>query len=113
LAPQTSTARQIQVIRRRVKTPRWAHALHATSVSPDQKSPIRFADAPDFRAIANAPETTPLRLNTELTNPHPTTPKLVLHPQEAAGVSVYISSAFVSSTKEFEHSQTDDRNKVA
>jgi hypothetical protein len=60
--------------------------------SSDQKSPIRFADAPDFHAIANAPGTTALRLNIWLTNPHPTMPKLVLYPQEAADVITYILS---------------------
>ena len=61
-------------------------------VSPDQKSPIRFADAPDFRAIANAPGTTAIGLNIWLTNPHLTMPKLVLYPQEAADVIAYILS---------------------
>ena len=61
-------------------------------VSPDQKSPIRFADAPDFRSIANAPGTTAIGLNIWLTNPHPTMPKLVLYPQEAADVIAYILS---------------------
>jgi hypothetical protein len=32
-------------------------------VSAEQKSPVRFADAPDFRAIANAPGTTTIGLN--------------------------------------------------
>ena len=45
-------------------------------VAPDQKSPVRFADAPDFRAIARAPGTTQIGLNIWLTNPHPTMPKL-------------------------------------
>lgn len=61
-------------------------------VSPDQKSPVRFADAPDFRIIANAPRTTAVGLNIWLTNPHPTMPKLVLEPQEAADVIAYILS---------------------
>jgi hypothetical protein len=61
-------------------------------VSPDQKSPFRFADAPDFRAIANAPATTLIGLNIWLTNPHPTMPKLVLYPREAADVIAYILS---------------------
>ena len=61
-------------------------------VSPDQKSPVRFADAPDFRAIANAPGTTAIGLNIWLTNPHPTMPKLALYPQEAADVIAYILS---------------------
>ena len=59
-------------------------------VSPDQRSPVRFADAPDFRVIANAPRTTAFGLNIWLTNPHPTMPKLVLDPQEAADVIAYI-----------------------
>jgi hypothetical protein len=54
--------------------------------SPGQKSPVRFADAPDLRAIANAPGTTAIGLNIWLTNPHLTMPKLVLYPQEAADV---------------------------
>ena len=61
-------------------------------VAPDQKSPVRFADAPDFRAIARAPGTTQIGLNIWLTNPHPTMPKLVLDPQEAADVIAYILS---------------------
>jgi hypothetical protein len=61
-------------------------------VSPDQKSPIRFANAPEFRVIANAPGTTAIGLNIWLTNPHPTMPKLVLYPQEAADVIAYILS---------------------
>lgn len=61
-------------------------------VSRDQRSPVRFADAPDFRAIANDPGTTAIRLNIWLTNPHPTMPKLVLYPQEAADVIAYILS---------------------
>jgi hypothetical protein len=61
-------------------------------VSTDQKSPLRFADAPDFRAIANSPGTRAIGLNIWLTNPHPTMPKLVLYPQEAADVIAYILS---------------------
>ncbi|MGC2203325.1 MAG: hypothetical protein WA633_24685 [Stellaceae bacterium] len=61
-------------------------------VSPDQRSPVRFADAPDFRVIANAPRTTAIGLNIWLTNPHPSMPKLVLNPQEAADVIAYILS---------------------
>jgi hypothetical protein len=61
-------------------------------VSPDQESPIRFANAPDFRVIANEPGTTAIGLNIWLTNPHPTMPKLVLYPQEAADVIAYILS---------------------
>jgi len=61
-------------------------------VSPHQKLPSRFADAPHSRAIANAPRTTVIRLNIWLTNPHPRMPKLVLYPQEAADVIAYIPS---------------------
>jgi mono/diheme cytochrome c family protein len=61
-------------------------------VAADQRSPVRFANAPDFRSIANAPQTTPLRLNTWLTNPHPTMPSLRLNPAEAADVIAYIMS---------------------
>ena len=61
-------------------------------VSTNQKSPVRFANAPDFRAIANAPRTTAIGLNIWLTNPHPTMPKLVLYSQEAADVIAYILS---------------------
>jgi hypothetical protein len=53
------------------------------------KSPFRFADAPDFRVITNAPATTAIRLNIWLTNPHPTMPKLVLYAQEAADAIAY------------------------
>jgi hypothetical protein len=56
------------------------------------KSPIRFANAPDFPAIANKPGTTAMGLNIWLTNPHPTMPTLVLYPQEAADVIAYILS---------------------
>ena len=61
-------------------------------VSPKQKSPVHFADAPDFRAIAIAPESTAIRLNIWLTNPHPTMSNYVLYPQEAADVIAYIFS---------------------
>jgi hypothetical protein len=47
-------------------------------VAPNQTSPTRFSDAPDFRAIANMPTTTPLSLIVWLTNPHPTMPSLIL-----------------------------------
>jgi hypothetical protein len=42
--------------------------------------------------IANAPRTTAIGLNIWLTNPHPTMPKLVLDPQEAADVIAFILS---------------------
>jgi len=61
-------------------------------VAPNQTSTTRFSNAPDFRAIANAPTTTPLSLIVWLTNPHPTMPSLVLSPQEAADVIAYIQS---------------------
>lgn len=61
-------------------------------VSPDQRSPTRFSDAPDFQSVANMPSTTPISLIVWLTNPHPTMPSLVLSPQEASDVIAYIES---------------------
>ena len=61
-------------------------------VAPTQSSAARFANAPDFRAIAAAPSTTPMALTVWLTNPHPTMPSLVLSPQEASDVTAYILS---------------------
>lgn len=61
-------------------------------VAADQSSPIRFANAPAFDAIANAAETTPAGLNVWLTNPHPTMPSLRLTPAESADVIAYILS---------------------
>jgi mono/diheme cytochrome c family protein len=61
-------------------------------VAADQASPVRFANAPDFRSIANQPKTTPLGLNIWLTNPHPTMPTLRLTPEEASNVIAYIMS---------------------
>lgn len=61
-------------------------------VARDQGSPVRFADAPDFAAIANLKQTTPVGLNVWLTNPHPTMPTLVLSQAEAANVIAYIMS---------------------
>ncbi|HKT18284.1 MAG TPA: hypothetical protein VJR47_09595 [Stellaceae bacterium] len=61
-------------------------------VAPDQSSPIRFADAPDFHTIANAAATTPAGLNVWLTNPHPSMPSLVLTAAESADVIAYIMS---------------------
>jgi mono/diheme cytochrome c family protein len=59
-------------------------------VAADQGSPVRFANAPDFRTIAGAAQTTRLGLALWLTNPHPTMPTLVLAPDEAANVIAYI-----------------------
>ncbi len=61
-------------------------------VAADQRSPVRFANAPDFRTIATSPNTTQLGLTVWLTNPHPTMPTLVLSPQEARDVIAYIQS---------------------
>jgi mono/diheme cytochrome c family protein len=61
-------------------------------VAADQASPIRFANAPDFRRIAQEPRTSPFTLNVWLTNPHPTMPTLQLTPDEAANVIAYILS---------------------
>ncbi|MDE2166582.1 MAG: hypothetical protein KGJ66_09640 [Alphaproteobacteria bacterium] len=55
-------------------------------------SEVRFADAPDFHAIAANPRTTDLTLTVWLRNPHPTMPTLVLTRQEAADVIAYIRS---------------------
>jgi mono/diheme cytochrome c family protein len=61
-------------------------------VARDQGSPLRFANAPDFQAIANMKQTNPVGLNVWLTNPHPTMPTLVLSQAEAADVIAYIMS---------------------
>lgn len=61
-------------------------------VARDQSAAIRFADAPAFSTIANAPNTTEIGLNVWLTNPHPTMPTLVLSPEESANVIAYILS---------------------
>lgn len=61
-------------------------------VAADQGSPVRFANAPDFRSIANRQQTTPFGLNISLTNPHPTMPTLQLTPEEASNVIAYIMS---------------------
>ena len=61
-------------------------------VAADQASPIRFANAPDFHAIADATTTTTFGLTVWLTNPHPTMPTLVLSPAETANVIAYIRS---------------------
>ena len=61
-------------------------------VAPDQSSPVRFANAPNFRDIAKRPRTTPFSLSIWLTNPHPTMPTLQLTPEEASNVIAYIMS---------------------
>lgn len=61
-------------------------------VAADQISPLRASAARDFRAVANDPDTTPIRLNIWLRNPHPTMPSLVLSQQQAADVVAYILS---------------------
>jgi mono/diheme cytochrome c family protein len=61
-------------------------------VASGQGSEVRFANAPDFRSVAQQRETTPLSLNVWLTNPHPTMPVLQLTPSEAADVIAYIMS---------------------
>ena len=61
-------------------------------VAADQGSPVRFANAPDFRSIANLPQTTLFGLNVWLTNPHPTMPTLRLTSEEASNVIAYIAS---------------------
>jgi len=61
-------------------------------IAPDQTSPLRSSAAPDFQTIANYPDTTPIRLNIWLRNPHPTMPSLVLSPQQAADMVTYILS---------------------
>lgn len=61
-------------------------------VASDQSSPVRFADAPDFRAIANLASTNPVSLTIWLTNPHPTMPSLKLTSEEAANVIAYIET---------------------
>jgi mono/diheme cytochrome c family protein len=61
-------------------------------VAPTSASAVRFANAPEFRAIANDARTTQLGLTVWLTNPHPTMPTLVLSPQETRDVIAYILS---------------------
>lgn len=65
---------------------RPCHVVAPTSAA------VRFANAPEFMAIANDARTTPLGLTVWLTNPHPTMPTLVLSPQEARDVIAYILS---------------------
>jgi hypothetical protein len=69
---------------------RPCHVVAPTAAG--QASPVRFADAPDFRTIANRPGMTPFGLNVWLTNPHPTMPTLRLTPKEASNVIAYILS---------------------
>ncbi len=61
-------------------------------VQANEGSVIRFANAPDFFAIADMPSTTSFSLNVWLRNPHPTMPSLILSRQEAADVVAYILS---------------------
>jgi hypothetical protein len=61
-------------------------------VAANSKSPLRFSNVPDTRAIANIRTTTPFSPTVWLTNPHPTMPTLVLTPQEADDVIAYILS---------------------
>jgi mono/diheme cytochrome c family protein len=61
-------------------------------VATGQGSVVRFANAPDFAAIAKKKETTPYSLSVWLTNPHPTMPTVTLTPKEAADVIAYIMS---------------------
>ncbi len=61
-------------------------------VKANEGSVIRFANAPDFFAIADMPSTTSFSLNVWLRNPHPTMPSLILSRQEAADVVAYILS---------------------
>ena len=61
-------------------------------VQANEGSAIRFANAPDFFAIADMPSTTSFSLNVWLRNPHPTMPSLILSRQEAADVVAYILS---------------------
>jgi mono/diheme cytochrome c family protein len=61
-------------------------------VQANEGSAVRFANAPDFFAIAGMPSTTSFSLNVWLRNPHPTMPSLILSRQEAADVVAYILS---------------------
>lgn len=61
-------------------------------VSSRQSAPRRFADAPDFQAIANTKGTTAMSLQVFLFAPHPTMPNLILSPDEASNVIAYILS---------------------
>ncbi len=77
------------ISRRRVITFAVGTCTPCHVVSQDRKSPFRFANAPDFRVIANARRTTAIGLNIWLTSPRPTMPKLVHYPQEAVAVILY------------------------
>lgn len=61
-------------------------------VTAGQGSAVRFANAPDFSAIARKKGTTPYSLNVWLTNPHPTMPTVTLTPTETANIIAYIMS---------------------
>jgi hypothetical protein len=61
-------------------------------VQANEGSVIRFANAPDFFAIAGMTSTTGFSLTVWLRNPHPTMPSLILSRQEAADVVAYILS---------------------
>lgn len=61
-------------------------------VSRRQLSPPRFAVAPTFEAVANAPTTTASGLHAFLSTPHPTMPNLILSRQEQRDVIAYIMS---------------------
>jgi len=82
----------------RVGSPRGGLAFALNNCRPchlvadGQGSAVRFANAPDFSAIARKKETTPYRLNVWLTNPHPTMPTMTLTPKETANVIAYIMS---------------------
>ncbi len=61
-------------------------------VAAGQRSPPRFATAPDFRAIANTRAMTATALAAFLHSPHPTMPNLILNDEEARDVISYILS---------------------
>ena len=61
-------------------------------VAPDQLSPPRFASAPDFHGIANAPGMTELSLHAFLSSPHPSMPNLSLSQKKQDDVIAYILS---------------------
>jgi hypothetical protein len=61
-------------------------------VSPDQNSPFRFADAPDFRADSKRTRNHGNSAEYLAHKSAPTMPKLVLYAQEATDVIAYILS---------------------
>jgi mono/diheme cytochrome c family protein len=61
-------------------------------VADNQRSLPRFATAPAFRAIANAPGKTETSLHVFLSSPHPTMPNLILSREEQDNVIAYILS---------------------